>query len=174
MKLPRLSLALLLIATAVAGADFSWARWFIRHKRSMFFGSSPMGLDFGIVPMGSILVLCGVHIACRRGKVASHTWGFFLSGSAVLVGYGTVAACAPNLIIPGLRRIYARTTQLTGVEELEPLLRPFLPDIGMMYTHVTWVMILLTIPQILIALAGGALFTYLSRRRESGSIVSRA
>ncbi len=108
-----------MLLVLIVSVDITWLRWFVAHKRSAF-GFEPMGLDFGIVPTGSLFVLVGSLAMSRRGQRRAFAAGFAICGSVALATY--IASCFLAADFTGriLRRLYEPTAAFTGIERIEP------------------------------------------------------
>ena len=123
-------------------------------------------MDFGVVPMASVVIVLAAHIAHRRGRSGAFTTGFALGGAVALAAYCTLCWLAPTLMRGLAESAYERTAAWTGVEAWEPTLRRYLPRIPFTYTQIGWLAVLLTIPQASVALAGGLALSRRGRGRR--------
>jgi hypothetical protein len=158
-----ISPAVLMGVVVVLALDFAWFRAFISHQRSLF-GFAPMGLDFGIVPMGSLLAVLGGHVAWHRRDFRPFATGFLVVGTTVLMVYGVLCLKIPAATGRAVAFLYEITLHLTAIESWEPAFRRYLPRIPFEYSQILWVTIILTVPQLLIATAGGLIVQSMVRR----------
>src|SRR5262245_51651350 len=122
--------------------DCTWLRYILLGRS--FFGFQAYGFDFGVLPMANILAWGLYRILRLRGQVPRSLLGFEVGGLIATLTYMVCSWVSPN----------AMRTFVGPVYQFWRLWKPGrLPDI----IEALLAMAYLTLPQLLIALAGSLL-----------------
>jgi hypothetical protein len=149
VKLPRLSIAKVMAAVAIVAVNFAYLRWF-------GVGGTLLGtrLIVLILQIGLLFAIFG-SVAARRFWI-----GLVVLGSAAVLGWSYAAGHFPETSDAYFRaamNAVLRHFPLAGYNRItisEP-------------SHQVLAEVLLTVPQLLIALSGGILLSLVSRRTSA-------
>ncbi len=166
MRMPRLSITDLIVGLLILAADLGWFRWFVIDGRRSLFGLYPMALDLGIIPIASILAMSAYLIASRRKRSSPFLVGFTIVLSMSLLSYSVCCLVVPARI----------DTALQGIERvlngwsITSFCRQILEPIGVVIFNnrahfdlfeISSLAVILSLPQVILALLGGLLATKL-------------
>ena len=171
MKPPSQTTIGLTAFVALAAADLVWLRGFAHEERS-FFGLAIAALDDGIVPTANLLALGAYRLYRNGSRPHPFTNGFAVGGFLILLAYIAAAVFWPE----GIQRALVACVLHGGTDVFNPWVTRFAPALG---THTRfrvslWLMVVavLTLPQLLFAVASGVFASWRSKRRRAA--VTRA
>jgi hypothetical protein len=151
-----------MVVLLILAADLAWLRWFLIQGRSSLFGFYPMALDLGIIPMLSALAMGGYRLAIRRERSRPFLVGFTVFGSLALIAYSACCLMIPEAIDRILRGIEPVLNGWPSARLVRRILEPFGDvlfrghDLGAFDLYqIAWVTVLLSFPQVAVALVGG-------------------
>src|SRR5262249_37087572 len=98
MRLPRFTITFLMVVLLVLAVDLAWIRWFLVQGHRSLFGLQPMALDFGIIPMASVLALGLAHLVSARRRSRPFVIGFTAFGSLALFAYSLGCLMIPEAL----------------------------------------------------------------------------
>lgn len=166
MKPARPTILLLMACVVVAAADFAWLRYSFEHARSIF-GFEPIGLDLGVMPMLSVIVVCLAHTLSRRFRVGPFLAGFVRTAIVVQAAY--LAACSTRLDwSTWLWTAYNATMSPAAEAAIDASVRRVIPALGRFgIAQFLWAMVVLSAPQLCLAILGGIISVRHSRARRA-------
>jgi hypothetical protein len=160
--MPRLSITDLIAGLLIGAADLGWFRWFVIDGRRSLFGLYPMALDLGIIPIASILAMSAYLIASHRKRSSPFLVGFTIFLSMSLLSYSACCLIVPSRIDTALQGMESFLNGLSITSSCRRILEPVGAFIFSNRAHfdlfeISSFTVILSLPQVILALSGGLL-----------------